>query len=299
MPTTNHLPILSAIIPIGDLERDYFNIDEWITKVDFSKIQVILVIDKPTKINLDLGNKFRKMYKSQNLIVANGNSSGPGSARNIGLALAAAEWTIFWDSDDLPEFQNIISALENVDVKNYEAIVGEYKVINLSSVESPAPKPSIDNLTQLELIALNPGIWRVCFRTKAIEKLRFPCIYMGEDQVFIGEFFSKKRKVFFSSAIFYNYRKGRLSQLTNSSRYKKDLVFAIQRIVPLLKNSENKTFSKIQFLKMVSTGLMRGNWKTRLIICRTLGRVIIVSRSLTISETFRLSIIVWGKRYGT
>lgn len=264
-------PILSAIIPVGNLRTDYENLQQWISTVDFTQIEIILVIDRLQKSDEQLLEKLQKKNANSKFIVCFGSDSGPGSARNIGLELASAPWICFWDSDDLPYYQNVLRNLVNTDCNNYDAIVGTYETQNHEGrgTNTNLFKANMD-FENLLLIALNPGIWRMCFNAKSIKNLRFPNIYMGEDQVFIADFFLTKRKINFINTVFYKYNTGWGGQLTKNRRKKKDLLIAITKITKLIRSSENREFIKIQTIRLVITGLLRGDLKTRMSILKIL-----------------------------
>ena len=298
MVRTNQLPLLSAIVPVGNLAKDQENLLRWVSKIKNESLEVIIVLDKASYANQDVINKFRKQIVTKSVAVLTGDNAGPGSARNIGLDSASGKWIIFWDADDLPNVKNVLSALENLNGGEYDLLVGQFDIESLG-VKPHAKLKSLDNKsTSLEQVALNPGLWRMCFNSESIASLRFPKIYMGEDQVFIAEFFTIERKILHVESLFYTYRIGDEGQLTSSRLHQQEIVFAIRNIASFLPNSGNQNFIHLQFVKMIASGLFRGSIKTQLETLRIIFFHVFVSRRLSIVELMRCITVVWRNRHG-
>jgi len=69
---------------------------------------------------------------------------------------------------------------------------------------------------------------------------------MGEDQVFIGKFFSKDRQVHLSKRVSYNYMVGRNSQLTRDSTTVNDKILSAEMLSQEF-DSSSEYFYKLKF----------------------------------------------------
>jgi hypothetical protein len=79
-------------------------------------------------------------------------------------------------------------------------------------------------------IAINPGVWRMIFRTSCIANYRFPALRMAEDQVFLSKICLTEMKTQFTEKQFYKYYVGDPSQLTRSKEALEDLPLAMLEI---------------------------------------------------------------------
>jgi glycosyltransferase involved in cell wall biosynthesis len=254
---------------VGNLQSDYLNLHKWILNVDFTFIEIILVIDKVKKSDKVFVEQLQADIDNSRFKIIYGVDSGPGSARNIGLGLASAPWISFWDSDDLPDHENVLRCLLESDCSNFDAIVGAYEIFDSTSGRSETHIIEANSEREKLLIAaINPAIWRICFKANSIENLRFPEIYVGEDQVFIAKFLNEEPHIKFTETLFYKYQTGHPGQLTRNKRKKQDLIIAISKILEITSKSENQDFTKIQIVRLAITAALRGNLKTRISIIR-------------------------------
>ncbi len=77
---------------------------------------------------------------------------------------------------------------------------------------------------------MEPGIWRMAFKTKIIKEIEFESIRMAEDQIFLLDLDLANRQVFFSTHVLYSYTVGNSNQLTSNSEAKQELDRAIKLI---------------------------------------------------------------------
>ncbi len=291
-------PLLSVVVPIGNLTRDYENLLWWISKIDTQKIEIILVLDQELQFNENLIDQLREKIEPGNLKVFQGDGAGPGSARNIGLAKITGTWTMFCDADDLPHFENVIDTLENTDVTNFEMIIGNYNVENLGKNSFALSHSLSSDLKPTEIIALNPGIWRICFRSDSLGNLRFPTIYMAEDQVFIAEYFCFPRKILHVQSVFYTYRKGVKTQLTNNKIRQQDIRIAAKKMMAFLPMSKNQEFSKLQLVKLIATGLIKGTLVSKIIIVSLVLQLLLVYRYIKVKDFIKINFLIWKNKVG-
>jgi len=262
------------------------------------KIEVILVLDQESQVDKNLIAQLREKFMPNNLDVLHGDSAGPGSARNIGIEETSGTWTMFCDSDDLPHLENVLNALENSDATNFDMIIGSYEIDDISRNNLTSLFTLSAELNLIEMIALNPGIWRICFRSDSITRLRFPNIYMAEDQVFIAEYFCTPRRILYAQSLFYTYRKGIETQLTNSKIRQQDIFIAIKRLVALLPTSKNQEFSRLQLIKVIDTGLIKGTLITKMKIIKVVLDLLLVRRYFNFTNILQINYLIWKNKIG-
>lgn len=265
MPETiaNDEKLLSVIIPITQMAGRMGNLDTWLSKSVNLDIGVVFVhdIQDPFTANEleDLVNKHNQL----DIRVFEGNFGSPGLARNFGLKSSLAHWIAFWDSDDIPNPQGAIAAINQANPRS-EVIIGNFST-NVSGEIT-----TFEHKGQLKNVALNPGLWRMIIKTSALQGVNFCSTRMGEDQLFLIDLNLESRKIHFSSMDLYQYFQGSPMQLTSNQRsineVEKTLSLAIRRLRndPRLRNS----FSEIVLLRLLTTTIFRthGIGKLKLII---------------------------------
>jgi hypothetical protein len=87
------------------------------------------------------------------------------------------------------------------------------------------------NLAEL---ALNPGIWRIIFKSDLVRYSHFEDYQMAEDQDFLARIFTSQTKCIFTPEVFYTYVKHNQGQQTKSKVAIRDLSKSIPRLSILL-----------------------------------------------------------------
>lgn len=222
MSNSSQIISLTAIIPIGNVNDDLRILKSWINESKKFPLKLILVHDNYDKrTELQLSN-IRKSFAKSKLVVITGKFGSPGLARNAGLKIVKSEWVAFWDCDDKPMLETIFNAITNSSNTD-EVIVGGFQVRNASNNFldfKHSNKPTIKS------ISLNPGIWRMIFKSELIKNLKFTNLKLAEDQLFIAELNLPVRKLNFYSKSFYEYIYGGNNQLTSKRNNLPDLRLA-------------------------------------------------------------------------
>jgi glycosyltransferase involved in cell wall biosynthesis len=269
MKNDSELILLSVIVPIGDMAGRLDFLETWLKKITNQPLEVILVHDKTF---LSVGSELKKLFESLNsskIILTQGLFGNPGTARNAGLEFANGPWIGFWDSDDFPNVENILAAI-NSSHENDEILVGDFSIFDINSMEH---KNFSMGLNGINAVAINPGVWRMVFRRQTIGETRFPSLKMGEDQVFLSLLNFGIRSLRFVDSFFYQYNIGGASQLTKSRIALKDLPQASEIIlVHAKKSTRNQTIFDMQlFFRQQITVLKNGDFKLRISTCKFIG----------------------------
>lgn len=268
---------LLVIVPVTRLYGKELNLRNWILKVSSPAISVLLVHDLQDSITSNVLRKIILEASNPRIQMIEGTYNSPGLARNKGIGFLESEWTWFVDADDLPQIDEGLAIIEKAD-PDTEVLIGDYS-INFSELSSK--QATMTHLHSLESVAINPGIWRMIFRSNSIGQTKFTNHKMGEDQLFLLRFGIFQRRVKFFNTPIYDYFKNVDGQLTSrrddiveimgvisetfiifekSSGGTKKLIgiMLVRQIITFLKNSSfgetirvlRKTPNKISILRM-------------------------------------------------
>lgn len=230
--------MLTAIVPVSDMAGRLHNLENWLKKIHHLDIQVIIVHDyRDSKTEKELLSILEAL-NSQRIVFLTGTFGSPGAARNAGLERVQSKFVCFWDSDDLPDPQSIVSELA-IYSEVCDVLVGQYLRCSEHSVGFKQIK-SLD--TSLRDVAMNPGLWRMVFCREFISSIRFQKMRMGEDQLFLSEVVSQKPRISFTNTVFYNYNVGHPEQLTQNLTAISELHEAFRQILNLRKKANGKQF---------------------------------------------------------
>jgi hypothetical protein len=253
--------LLSAVIPISRMAGRLENFESWIYQaVNSGKVELVLVHDiqdDETKIQLD---RIVSKFKNRNTQLLEGYFGNPGAARNYGSKHCNGLWITYWDSDDIPLWENVIMAIQNAGPA--EVLIGEFNLVYLdkSSVRIRLRENVIDSIIEY------PGIWRMVFHHSLLARTRFPELRMGEDQVMLAglDLFSQKLKTFRTE--FYNYQTGSNYQLTKNRKAIQDLSKAMNLTwrIARKQDKQNSVLSTSLFCSQLITAFKKGTFMTRL-----------------------------------
>jgi glycosyltransferase involved in cell wall biosynthesis len=261
--------LLTAVIPAKNLENISSNICKLFTQ-NLTSVRLIIVLDEAGTFTKELIYDLVKSNKNCDVTILEGEFRNPGGARNAGIALCESDWICFWDADDQPEVSNILKEI-SLKGSSSDIIVGQYVVFDWMTNAKIRKDQTESNL---EALAMNPGLWRHVFRSEAIEGIVFPDLRMAEDQVFLAQAYNKTLRVKFSESIFYNYYKNVPNQLTSSSNNLED----IEKSLTLLLNlyASPSSFREILLVRQLVTLTTRrfSLKKSRLQLYRALNRQI-------------------------
>lgn len=215
--------LLSVIIPVAKKTSDLSNLEKSIQdNYQFPDVEFVIVEDGPADQPNKHLDRIRTIFTSENVRFLSVNCGNPGGTRNFGYENSRGSRILFWDADDVGDLRNILSEVND---STADIIVSQYQTRSVSNeLMSTSETGGIISL------ALNPGIWRLIFRTEIVNKIRFPTLSMGEDQVYILEAIQNSNKISFSELITYQYFTGNPNQLTNQRKKMQDLAWAMELI---------------------------------------------------------------------
>lgn len=230
--------LISAIVPIAGFPNGMKQIESWISNSDLRSFEVILVIDSAQDSTRDetqeIAKKIGAVTKVQVLV---SEARNPGGSRNLGLEAACGDWVVFWDCDDVPNPSQFLEMISHAIEMNAEVAAGEFAIQSgVQRLDKTFTKHPKDNV--LEIIALNPGLWRFAFKSDLAKKSKFPDLMMAEDQIYLANIFESKPKLHIFDKQVYTYWRYQNNQLTVSVPALNQLVAALDLFINKYKSRQ-------------------------------------------------------------
>jgi glycosyltransferase involved in cell wall biosynthesis len=219
----NNTMLLSVVIPVGNLEKNYENLTQILINADRENIEIILVLDTDESAALETLTELCESQKGIKFKIIESQGRNPGSSRNLGILASSGEWLLFCDSDDFPYFTNILNSISEQD-SELDILIGSYAVKGVTYAKNSTSITGDNNGITWRNIALNPGLWRWIIRRNFIKAEYFPGLSMGEDQYFLISLLNREPKIIFTNQLFYEYSQSSAESLTNSKSKISDLV---------------------------------------------------------------------------
>ena len=249
------MELLTAIVPIGPSHLTSNRINSWTKAANSVSTQLKIIFIEDHGIVGDVSQEPTERYPNfENKHVIVGNFGSPGLARNAGLSLVATPWFCFWDSDDQPNIEIIIELIKNKNDSNCEILVGNFE---RCSVDKELKYPT-RNPGSISSLAIDPGIWRMIFRSLQILPAQFENFRMAEDQLFLLDINFSERNICFSTNLIYSYMVDGFSQL---SKNKSALMEIPTLIVRILEKMEQKLIHRGKFQSLVLARLFLSGFK--------------------------------------
>lgn len=194
------------------------------------QIKILLIFDG---LEPETSSNFHKSLDkstSSNLRVLETDCKNPGGARNLGISLVDTTWMAFWDSDDIPEVDQVLSAiLESPSSRT--VIRGGYSLQDTKNGRIVVVEEEKLTNDMSILFQSGPGLWRYIFKTESVLKIRFPELSMAEDQIYLFKALNTVESIEDVSRNFYTYQINNSTQLTNSRSKLNDLFSAFNLLV--------------------------------------------------------------------
>jgi glycosyltransferase involved in cell wall biosynthesis len=242
---------LTCIIPIRNMSGRlgfYFDLLPSHPEVNFVLVHDVEDANAGTELR-----EYIEINNLKNVDYIEGKFGSPGIARNQGIRKISSQWVMFWDSDDEPQINSILNYLnrENFLSTKAEIIIGNFIVKNESGEFSTREIEA--NLAEL---GLNPGIWRIIFKSELVKYSHFEDYQMAEDQEFLARILTTQSKFVFTPEVFYTYIKHNQGQLTKSKVAINDLSKSVPRMFSLLRSDETvREFVSVLLVRQMLTGV--------------------------------------------
>ena len=272
--------LLSVVTPISKMAGRLQRLEEWLTRVANSPMEVILIHDRQDEETGPQIQSLLSKISNPKIQLIEDYFGSPGLARNRGIELAKGKWICFWDSDDLPNLGVALSLIDKDSASKADCLITNFNSVNEITKEVIAHQLRASFEDEF---SLNPGLWRIYFKYSAIADLRFGSLRMAEDQIFLAEFFSKSRDVEIVWDTTYNYFFGESFHLTKNSKALNDLAPATIESLRILRNLGNQPPNLIagMFVKQVISGVKYGSLKAkRVVITQYLKSLLTSSNSV-------------------
>ena len=143
-----------------------------------------------------------------------GAFGSPGFSRNDGLDVCDSKYVCFWDVDDEPDVDQLLSMMNKFKNSKRDLAIGNWSYLERFDRPRGVSPRSVGN---------SPGLWRFAFKRELIGSLRFGSYRWGEDQLFLLQVFAKKPSVFTFDKIIYRYTRHSRGGLTTKHENVVDL----------------------------------------------------------------------------
>ena len=226
---------LGFIVPVTKIIGKELNLKNWMSNLPNGSFEIILVHDIQDTVTSPFLNEIVSKLNNSRVHLHEISANSPGVARNYGLKMCSAKWIQFVDADDLPNIQGSLNLISDNGFCG-EIILGNYSVSNNGKIQNY----SLTNCKDpFEMLAMNPGLWRIIFPRDLVKDIFFREYKMAEDQLFLLDinFFSQKILIFERNI--YTYFKNLDGQLTGSKNSISDISNVIPITVGYLKKSSN------------------------------------------------------------
>ena len=297
MTTPNNCEYTLAIImpkSVADIDDAFVNFIR--ASIRNEPIIFILVHDDHS-LDSEKLLKYKVVNVDLNFIELSGKFENPGSARNAGMDylkenLIISDWAVFWDSDDFADPKQVLEIIGKQEPST-EILIGNFQYFDSKRGTTRTRNYFEENVFEL---VVNPGIWRVIFRTKRIENFRFPALSMAEDQVFLASIGLATSRYKVINDVIYRYTFNRLGQLTATTNKLNDLQLAVQETLRIYldQKGDDNAFTGLLLSKQVTTIFVNQGFKKAIYV---LGNIL---KKMRPADSFRLAILfiksLWIRR---
>jgi glycosyltransferase involved in cell wall biosynthesis len=260
--------LCSVVIPVGNFAANKQNLTSIIStapKVDF---EFIVVLDTAEAEGF---KEISQMFASSGILhyqVLKSECRNPGGSRNLGKAVAKAEWIIFCDCDDVPDFRGIGAAISDAE-KSDNVILASFR-LRIQSEQTETYLAHENSKERLLELAYKPGLWRWILRKTVISDLDFQSLSMGEDQLFILEFLIKHPEFKVSQHVVYTYNSEVGGSLTSTKTKLGDLAEVIKfELEKVIADRHIRKLRNYLVFKQLLSLLQHGDLRTKLFSIRT------------------------------
>lgn len=239
-------PKVSVIVPVYNAGQTLSICLGNLVHQTLPEIELILVNDASTDNSLDILLACEQAFSDKVIVVNLDHNTGPGGARNAGLAYASGEYIGFTDSDDVPDIHMYeklyrIAAANDLDMVDGAYYNEETDTLILQTGDSCNGILNAEKRT--ELIAAGGYLWSRIFRKELFDNIRFRENTILEDMEVLMLLFMRTRRLGTVKDLVYKYcaSPSSASQLSEPVRYHKAVIDAMHAIADTILPLENYT----------------------------------------------------------
>lgn len=274
---------LTVVVPVSRMAGKLELFKKWVSSAQEKSIYVVVVHDwRDEETELELIN-FLGSLADKNFKFISGKFGSPGMARNQAREYIQTNWVTFWDSDDCPNLDAILGAINESEFGD-DILIGSFETRDFKNGVTRTQA----FLSEWEVsVALNPGLWRMIFKRNILEEFEFSDLLMGEDQLFLAKLDIFNRRVRVFQDIFYTYQIMLTQQATRNRSSLKDLKRCLIQFNIAISGitDSSKGYYQIMYVKQIITSVKHLPFADKLFALSKLALFIKENGALT---TFRI-----------
>jgi len=259
---------ITGVIPVGNLARDKKNLAKIIRLGKIFPVKIIIVMDCQDYESILDFKEINSEILGEQVQILESDSGNPGGARQVGLQFVDTDWVCFWDSDDLPDFENIIRSIEGVS-PDRKILIGGFTIVDSAGNKIKANKFDIAHQDWcMRELGRNPGLWRFAIKVEILKNISFKNLSMAEDQLFIAEILALGEEIEFNEENFYFYNAENPSSLTKNAQAFLDLNSASAYMREILNRSSERHIRTIlsMYIYILISSLKRLSTRSKISI---------------------------------
>ncbi|MDO5568556.1 MAG: glycosyltransferase family 2 protein [bacterium] len=190
--------MISVIVPLFNSEKYIYNCVKSVIANTYKNFEIIIVNDGSNDFSLSILNQIN----DKRIKIFNNNGKGPGSARNLGLAVATGEYIFFLDSDDTLPINALMDLKSNIE--DNDIVIGNYKIFYDSGTCDNFITP---NDSKFNTFFESVTVWNRLYKKQFIQEAnaKFESITQGEDRLFLADLYLYNPKVKVINNYVYNW----------------------------------------------------------------------------------------------
>ena len=237
MKSENYQNLLSIIIPAYNAKKTLLRCIKSLKTQKGNLIEIIIIDDNSQDESNTLLIKYKKIFKREEIKIINlKKNRGPGYCRNVGIKNSSGKYVAFLDSDDYyvnNGLQKIIKILKkhspdlliNNNLRNKKPFLNNFFFKNFK--KKKYKKNEFFHVYNKYSLNINE-CWKIVIKKNILSKykIRFPEIYIGEDQYFVcdcilksNSFFINKNPVIFHYSSISGLSSSNLNEMIKSFIY--------------------------------------------------------------------------------
>lgn len=229
------LPKISVIVPVFNAEQTLAACLGNLVHQTLQEIELILVNDASTDHSLDILLDCEQAFSDKVIVVNLDHNTGPGGARNAGLAYASGEYIGFVDSDDIPDIYMYERLYQTAAANDYDMVDGAYYNEDTDTLILQTGDDCcgiLDAKKRTALISAGGYLWSRIFRKELFDHVHFRENTILEDMEVLMLLFMRTHKLGTTKELVYKYNAcaSSASNLLEPARYHKAVIDAMQAV---------------------------------------------------------------------